>query len=65
MTREELGNIIKLKREEKKLSQQALAVATGLGVATIIRMEQNKSWPNMKALFKVCHYLDLKLEIIK
>ena len=57
--RELIAGFLKSRREELGLSQQALADRSGLGVMTIIRMEQARFWPNMKQFLIVCHHLDL------
>jgi transcriptional regulator with XRE-family HTH domain len=51
------------KRIVMGLSQADLAKATGLGIATIKRMESENFWPGLRQLLIVCKALDLTFTI--
>lgn len=57
--RELIAGFISTRRKELGVSQAELAERTGLGIATIKRMEDAKFWPNMKQFMILCHALDL------
>ena len=57
--RELIAGFISARRRELGISQAELAHRTGLGIATIKRMEDAKFWPGLKQLLIICHALDL------
>jgi transcriptional regulator with XRE-family HTH domain len=57
--RELIAGFISSRRKELGISQKELADRTGLGLATIQRMEDAKFWPGLKQLLIICHALDL------
>jgi transcriptional regulator with XRE-family HTH domain len=63
--RELIAGFVSNRRREKGLSQAALADITGLGIATIKRLEDAKFWPNMKQFVVICHALDLEVWVKK
>jgi transcriptional regulator with XRE-family HTH domain len=58
----QLGNEIKERRVELKLSQLAIADKTGLGVATVKRIESGVYWPNLKQYIILRAALGLSVE---
>jgi len=54
-----ISGFLKSRREELKISQAALSEKTGLGIATIKRMEDAKFWPGLKQYLIVCEALHL------
>lgn len=57
--RELIAGFFKQRREELGISQEKLAEKTGLGIATIKRMEDAKFWPGLKQYIIVCEALNL------
>ena len=54
-----ISGFLKQRREELGISQAALAEKTGLGIATVKRMEDAKFWPGLKQYLIVCEALHL------
>lgn len=66
MTEEELLEVrkiltshLKQRRNELNISQVALAEKTGLGIATIKRLENGMFWPSLKQYFIICKALNI------
>lgn len=57
-------NRIKLLRQEKGVSRQALAGAVGVNFQTIGYLERGEYNPSMKLAFKISRYFDLPVEAI-
>ncbi len=55
--RELISGFLKNRREELGLSQAKLAEVSGLGIATIKRLEGNKFPPNIETVMVLCHHL--------
>lgn len=55
--RELISGFLKNRREELGITQQELADASGMGVATIRRFESGKFWLNLKQYLILCHHL--------
>lgn len=52
-----ISGFLKNRREELKITQQQLADASGMGIATIKRFESGKFWLNLKQYLILCHHL--------
>ncbi len=61
---EKIFNRIRLLRQEKGISRQALAGAVGVNFQTIGYLERGEYNPSMKLAFKICRYFDLPMEAI-
>jgi len=57
----EIGNRIRLKREEKNLSQQDLAALCNFEKANMSRLEAGRTNPTISTLFKISQSLGIKL----
>ena len=57
----EIGNRIRLKREEKNLSQQDLAALCNFEKANMSRLEAGRTNPTISTLFKISQALGIKL----
>lgn len=57
--RTRLGRLVKERREEFFLTQDALAERSGVSRITISRIENSGSWPGLKEFVLVCEALDL------
>lgn len=55
--RDLISGFLKNRREELGMSQQQLADASGMGIATIKRFESGKFWLNLKQYLILCHHL--------
>lgn len=61
--RAEISKMIIDKRKQLNISQADLAEKTGIGIATVKRMEDPDYWPGLKQLLIVCHALDMDVTI--
>lgn len=52
-----ISGFLKNRREDLKITQQELADASGMGIATIKRFESGKFWLNLKQYLILCHHL--------
>lgn len=52
-----ISGFLRNRREELGITQQDLADASGMGIATIKRFESGKFWLNLKQYLILCHYL--------
>lgn len=57
----EIGNRIRLKREEKNLSQQDLAALCNFEKANMSRLEAGRTNPTISTLYKISQALEIKL----
>jgi transcriptional regulator with XRE-family HTH domain len=57
----DIGNRIRLKREEKNLSQQDLAALCNFEKANMSRLEAGRTNPTISTLFKISQALGIKL----
>ena len=57
----EVARRMKVARQKRKLSQQALAELAGVDRKTINRIENNHFSPNVETLVRVCSALDVKV----
>lgn len=60
-----LGNIIKSKRREKKMTQSLLSEATGLSRNYISDIENGRYMPSTESLSKIAVCIDLDLNVLK
>lgn len=56
--REMIAGFLKNRRNELGITQAQLADMTGMGIATIKRMEDAKFWPGLKQFLILTHHLD-------
>jgi len=59
---DKLGSAVRNARQEKKLSQRALAGKLNMSVRTIINLEKGKSSPRAETVFIVAAELDISLD---
>jgi len=52
-----ISGFLKSRREELGMTQEELAVLSGMGIATIKRFESGRFWLNLKQYLLLCHYL--------
>lgn len=55
------GQRVKKIREQKKMSQQALAVKSKLDLTTVNELEQGNREPMLKTIWKIANALDVKM----
>jgi len=63
MTKEELGQRIKGRRELMGMSQQRLSEYTGVSVVTISQIEGGKANPSFETLEVLFHFLSLEMKV--
>jgi len=61
MTKKELGQKIKDRRNTISMSQSQLADYTGLSVVTLSQIENGKSNPSFETLNEIFHFLNLEI----
>ena len=54
-----VGDELRALRAKRRLSRQALASSTGLGISTIQRFENGERSPDMQQLYLLCQALDV------
>ena len=59
-----LGDEVRARRQERKLSQEALAHAAGLNINTLRRLERAKAEPQILTLFDVAMGLNMPLSAL-
>lgn len=59
----EIGQIIKLRRQYLKVTQQALADLADVGVNTVVAIERGQGNPRASTLMQLLDVLGLKLEV--
>ncbi len=62
-TWEQISGLLAARRRELGITQEELAAATGMGVATIKRFESGKFWIGLKQFIVLCHHLQLQAKI--
>ena len=66
MNNQNLGQLIKRRREEYGISQAALARRIGVSPSYLCRLEKgNRHKPNCFLMANICFYLDLDFEEIR
>jgi len=55
--RQLISGFLKNRRVELEMTQDQLAVLSGMGIATIKRFESGKFWLNLKQYLILCHHL--------
>lgn len=65
LNKKTLGNIIKSKRREKKMTQSSLSEITGLSRNYISDIENGRYMPSTESLSKIAVCIDLDLNILK
>ncbi|ALS37495.1 transcriptional regulator with XRE-family HTH domain [Enterococcus rotai] len=62
----EIGKLLKIRREQKKLTQQEVATKFHVTRQTVSRWENEKSYPNIDTLIELSFFFDFSLdEILK
>ena len=64
MTKEELGQKIKERRNTISMSQRQLADYAGLSVVTVSQIESGKANPSFEALSEIFHFLNLEILVV-
>lgn len=59
-----LAETLRQRRKELHISQQELAAVTGIGMATLNRIESGKHIPGLRTLLPLADALGLKLALI-
>ena len=54
-----IAGFLKSRRKELNMTQEELAEKSGMGLATIKRIESGKFWINLKQYLILCHHLRL------
>lgn len=58
-----IGQIIKNRRKELKLTQNTLALLSQVGINTIVSIERGSKSPSLETLMKVTNVLGLELQL--
>lgn len=62
----EIGKLLKIRREQKNLTQQQVAVRFHVTRQTVSRWENDRSYPNIDTLVELSFFFDFSLdEILK
>jgi transcriptional regulator with XRE-family HTH domain len=56
-----LGPSLRTLREEKRLTQNAMALRSGISRSTLSRLESNRSVPDIETLIRVANSLEVPL----
>jgi HTH-type transcriptional regulator, cell division transcriptional repressor len=56
-----LGTSLRSLREEKRLTQDAVALRSGISRSALSRLESNRSVPDIETLIRVANSLDVPL----
>ena len=64
MTKKELGQKIKERRNTISMSQSQLADYTGLSVVTLSQIESGKANPSFETLNEIFHFLNLEISVV-
>lgn len=59
----DIGQIIKSRRKELKLTQNTLALLSQVGINTIVSIERGSKSPSLGTLMKVIDVLGLELQL--
>lgn len=59
-----IAETLRQRRKELHISQQELAAVTGIGIATLNRIESGKHIPGLRTLLPLADALGLKLALI-
>lgn len=59
-----IAEALRQRRKELNISQQELAAVTGIGIATLNRIESGKHIPGLRVLLPLTDALGLKLALI-
>ncbi len=64
MNLEQLGNIIRERRNELSLSQEILSNKSDVAIKTIHSVELGKANPSVKTLEKILEHLELQIIVV-
>ncbi len=59
-----IQEVIKEKRTEKNLSQEALAESFGISVQAVSKWETGLSYPDITMLPKICDYFNITMDTL-
>lgn len=59
----DIGQIIKKRRKELKLTQNTLALLSQVGINTIVSIERGSKSPSLETLMKVTDVLGMELQL--
>ena len=59
----DIGQIIKSRRKELKLTQNTLALLSQVGINTIVSIERGSKSPSLETLMKVTDVLGLEFQL--
>ncbi len=59
----ELGHAIRSRRKALKMTQEELAMATGVSAATVIAIEKGKETAQVSLVLQLCRDLGLRLTV--
>lgn len=62
-TAAELGHAIRSRRKALKMTQEELAMATGVSAATVIAIEKGKETAQVSLVLQLCRDLGLRLTV--
>lgn len=60
---QEIGTIIKQRRQQLGINQQTLADLAGVGLNTVVTVERGTANPSFSTLLSILNTLGLKLEV--
>lgn len=60
---QEIGTIIKQRRQQLGINQQTLADLAGVGLNTVVAVERGTANPSFSTLLSILNTLGLKLEV--
>lgn len=63
MNGKEIGKVIKERREFLKITQKELSDIVGVGLRSLVDVENGKANPTVIQLNKICNALGLKIEV--
>ncbi len=64
MTKKEIGQKIKERRNTMSMSQSQLSNYTGLSVVTLSQIERGKANPSFDTLNEIFHFLNLEILVV-
>lgn len=61
ITRQSVGQLIKLRRRDQRMREHDLAKAAGVAEKTIYNIERGQYWPSLPMYFRICQALGFKM----
>ena len=59
---ENIGNLIKVARKQKAMTQEDLSQVVGVSRQTISKWESNETKPDLENIYKLCNVLQLTVD---